>query len=121
MYYLLLLLFCFSCTRGKLQMSSEYKASQRDVCDIVNEIRDPIIQKYKAKYGVSTIAIPMDGNHSQVVHKVGVVFVFFRVIAKEEARKIVVECTQDFLFAINRCEELRPFFINILLLPKMLK
>jgi len=74
----------------------------------VDPLRARIIEKYKQKYGVYITGI-LDGMPEGIIHEVGVYLDINHVISKQKARKIIVECAQDFLHEINSHKQLQPY------------
>jgi hypothetical protein len=77
----------------------------------VNEVRNKVTRKYVEKYGL-TVSGVVDSASEGVIHEIGVHFRIHKLISKQKARQIVVECTQDFIKELNNHPHLKPYFKN---------
>jgi hypothetical protein len=100
-------LFIFLVLQGcKPTNTLNIKHSKAD--QLVTRIELNLAKKLEAKYNIQTV-----GDSAQmpenVINNLGLMFQVNRILSKNEAREILVDCVLEFLAEVNSNEEIRPY------------
>lgn len=91
-----------------LSMSfSFFKSKPRDYADIAREIRSNVGKKLSKKHRINLIGV--GGGMMGSVYMIGLSFQVRHRLEREEARYLVVDCTEELLAAVNSNEAIRPY------------
>ncbi|CUI16928.1 Conserved hypothetical membrane protein [Candidatus Protochlamydia naegleriophila] len=91
-----------------LSMSfSFFKSKPRDYADIAREIRGNVGKKLSKKHRMNLIGV--GGGMMGSVYMIGLSFQVRHPLEREEARYLVVDCTEELLAAVNGNEAIRPY------------
>jgi hypothetical protein len=102
------LIFCIIfliAIQSYLQASSESKHVQ-----CAQKVRAKAAKFLAKKYNLSCIGY--GGSMMKTVDELALKFNIYHPLEQEEARKLIVACTQDFLSIINQDQAIRPYLKN---------
>jgi hypothetical protein len=74
------------------------------------KIRTASAEKLAKKYDMHICGV--GGGMMGRVNEIGIAFMVYRPLKKEEARELVVKCVQEFLEDINNDPEVRPYLVT---------
>ncbi len=86
---------------------SFFKSKSRDYEDIANEIRAKVGKKLSKKHHMNVIGV--GGGMMGSVYMIGLSFQIRHPLEREEARYLIVDCTEELINAVNASEEIRPY------------
>jgi len=105
--FLTLLFFQSNCFGIKF-MNNQYVPAEYVV--IAQQIRTDVAAKLSKRYNMQVIGVT--GGLADCVNVLGLSFQIRGPLIKEELRRILVDCVEEFLIPINTNERLRPFLKN---------
>lgn len=91
------------------QMFAPYKLPEDE--QVVGNVLQKIAKQLEIKYFMQAVGTNV-GMPSGIVKLLGLDFRVYRVLTKEEARKILIESAELFLAVVNSDEAIRPYLKN---------
>lgn len=113
--YMFLLLIVLCGLFFLVSCSCNYQSGDNQLCErtkLVNQVTLNTIEKLEEKYQLEMAGIGRGCDINELQDFVGITFNLKRPISKDEARSMVIDCLEEYLFDINNCENLRPYLVN---------